>query len=51
MKMSKPRAYIQEVEVGSFKLNDSHLLSVVAIFPHQGTLNLEFLFEVLWVED
>lgn len=40
------------LEVGLFKLNDIHcMLSVVAVFPHQGTLTLEFLLEALWEED
>ena len=40
------------LKVGLFKLNDIHcMLSVVAVFSHQGTLTLELLFEVLWEED
>ena len=40
------------LEEGLFKLNNIHcMLSVVAVFPHQGTLTLEFLSEVLWEED
>ena len=31
------------LEVGLFKLNNIHcMLSVGAVFPHQGTLTLEF---------
>lgn len=40
------------LELGLFKLNDIHcMLSVVAVFLHQGTLTLEFLLEALWEED
>ena len=55
MKINKGQFMVfifSSMEVGLFKLNDIHcMLSVVVVFPHQGTLTLEFLFEALWEED
>ena len=51
MKINKGQFMVfifSSMEGGLFKLNNIHcMLSVVAVFPHQGILTLEFLFEAL----